>query len=210
MKFRNPETGFEYLTFKLIYGLFCSSMTNCKQCPLKRRKSPWGCLEYWTQNQGEAATLMGFEVIGDDVLDTNVGKKEDNMEKKEKHWLLAEDGDGIVCSECGTDFCVLINEVERFNYCPNCGVKLAAPIEPRLTEDELAICKLTGANYVTRDKNNDRYVLLWAEKPDQKTEDGRYLPKVGTVGAPYCEMWVDCFPSVKPGDCICVEEVQHG
>lgn len=36
-------------------------------------------------------------------------------------WYLADDGDGVVCSECGEDFCVLLYEVMRFKYCPNCG-----------------------------------------------------------------------------------------
>ena len=36
-------------------------------------------------------------------------------------WEDASDGDGIVCSKCGADFCTMINETKRFNYCPNCG-----------------------------------------------------------------------------------------
>ena len=36
-------------------------------------------------------------------------------------WYLADDGDGVVCSECGEDFCALLNEAMRFKYCPNCG-----------------------------------------------------------------------------------------
>lgn len=40
---------------------------------------------------------------------------------KHGRWYLVDDGDGAVCSECGTDFCALLNEVMRFKYCPNCG-----------------------------------------------------------------------------------------
>lgn len=40
---------------------------------------------------------------------------------KHGRWYLADDGDGVVCGECGTDFCVLLHEVMRFKYCPNCG-----------------------------------------------------------------------------------------
>lgn len=43
------------------------------------------------------------------------------IEFKRGRWYLANDGDGVVCSECGTDFCVLLNEVMNFKYCPNCG-----------------------------------------------------------------------------------------
>lgn len=45
-------------------------------------------------------------------------------EIKDGRWYLADDGDGLVCSECGEDFCVLLNEVERFKYCPNCGARM--------------------------------------------------------------------------------------
>lgn len=43
------------------------------------------------------------------------------VEAKRGRWYLADDGDGLVCGECGQDFCVLFNEVMRFKYCPNCG-----------------------------------------------------------------------------------------
>ena len=39
-------------------------------------------------------------------------------------WEEADDGDGAVCSVCGEDFCNVYLEVERFNYCPNCGAKM--------------------------------------------------------------------------------------
>ena len=42
-------------------------------------------------------------------------------EIKHGRWYLADDGDGVVCSECGEDFCNIYLEVERFKYCPNCG-----------------------------------------------------------------------------------------
>ena len=39
-------------------------------------------------------------------------------------WIPAEDGDGIVCSWCETDFCTLTNETESFLYCPHCGARM--------------------------------------------------------------------------------------
>ena len=39
-------------------------------------------------------------------------------------WEEADDGDGVVCSVCREDFCNIYLEVDRFNYCPNCGMKL--------------------------------------------------------------------------------------
>lgn len=40
---------------------------------------------------------------------------------KHGNWYIADDGDGLICSECGEDFCNIYLEVERFKYCPNCG-----------------------------------------------------------------------------------------
>jgi len=45
-------------------------------------------------------------------------------EKPESHWLLADDGDGVVCPNCGTDFCILTNDTDNFDFCPKCGKKL--------------------------------------------------------------------------------------
>lgn len=39
-------------------------------------------------------------------------------------WEEADDGDGVVCSVCGEDFCTIYLETERFNYCPNCGCRM--------------------------------------------------------------------------------------
>lgn len=45
----------------------------------------------------------------------------DVAEVRHGRWEEASDGDGIVCSECRTDFCTMIHDTEKFNYCPNCG-----------------------------------------------------------------------------------------
>ena len=39
-------------------------------------------------------------------------------------WIEAEDGDGVICSVCREDFCTIIHETDRFNFCPNCGADL--------------------------------------------------------------------------------------
>ena len=48
----------------------------------------------------------------------------DVAEVKRGEWKEAEDGDGIVCSVCGSDFCTLVLDVYGYNYCPNCGAKM--------------------------------------------------------------------------------------
>lgn len=39
-------------------------------------------------------------------------------------WELADDGDGVVCSECGTDFCILVYATDDFHFCPSCGADM--------------------------------------------------------------------------------------
>ena len=53
--------------------------------------------------------------------EVRVAPAADVVEVKHGRWYLADDGDGLVCSECGEDFCNIYLEVERFKHCPNCG-----------------------------------------------------------------------------------------
>lgn len=63
---------------------------------------------------------------------------------KHARWDLADDGDGVVCSECGVDFCLLIHETDNFNYCPRCGSKMD---QPKLTQEEFTSlhCSVCGS-----------------------------------------------------------------
>lgn len=42
---------------------------------------------------------------------------------KHGRWIEADDGDGVVCSECGTDFCTLFYRREDLKYCI-CGARM--------------------------------------------------------------------------------------
>lgn len=64
------------------------------------------------------AEHYAYDIIKRELM---VAPGSDVTEVKRGRWYLADDGDGVVCDECGTDFCVLFNEVMRFKYCPNCG-----------------------------------------------------------------------------------------
>lgn len=78
--------------------------------------------------------------------------------------------------------------------------------KPKLTEQELNICKLLGAKWVSRDGEGYNYmgvVKLWREKPQMGKSPCYYLTE-GTYIAT-CEL--DCFPSLKPGDCVNVEDL---
>lgn len=218
MKFRNPETGEVFEDIGDAFGKFCDEQNHCSsrnsKCPMFDMilSSPLSCTDWAHSNPLRAAELMGYEVI-DDAKDTNVPTKEEenmeNMEKKDKHWLLANDGDGIVCPECGMDFCVLTNDTDYFNYCPYCGEKLAAPIEPRFTNAELEICKAVGAKWVTRDRSlgESKVIRLWIGEPE-KNEYGNY-PAIPSISIYLGALMAELFPTIKPGECICVEEVQQ-
>ena len=63
----------------------------------------------------ENANILNAQAIRD-----NLKPLLDETDRRGR-WYLADDGDGLVCGECGEDLCVMLNEVMRFKYCPNCG-----------------------------------------------------------------------------------------
>ena len=73
----------------------------------------------------ENANILNARAIRDNlkpILDKIVDiTAADVAEVNHGRWYLADDGDGLVCSECGEDFCNIYFEVDRFKYCPNCG-----------------------------------------------------------------------------------------
>lgn len=74
--------------------------------------------------------------------------------------------------------------------------------EPKLTEQELAICKAVGAKWVERQGEPfDYQVHLWSEKPDKSmnTEETSRI-RIGGIRT-------ELFPSVCPGDLVNVEEI---
>lgn len=77
----------------------------------------------------------------------------------------------------------------------------------QLTEPELAICRLIGVNWVTREPNPDYSagVYLWDKNPVGK--NGSYIDDVSLDNIFIAIVNCSLFPSVFPGDCI---EVPNG
>ena len=78
--------------------------------------------------------------------------------------------------------------------------------KPKLTEQELNICKLLGTKWVSRDGEGYNYmgvVKLWREKPQIGNTPCYYLTEVTYIAT--CEL--EYFPSLKPGYCVNVEEL---
>ena len=76
-------------------------------------------LKRWSDACG--AESYAYSRVLDDIAEAPIA---DVVEVKHGRWYLADDGDGLVCGECGEDFCHIYLEVERFNYCPNCGAQM--------------------------------------------------------------------------------------
>ena len=71
----------------------------------------------------EAGFGASFKVVHEEDINKAPTIDPESL-RPQGEWEDAEDGDGLVCPSCGVDFCVLANETERFNYCPNCGAKM--------------------------------------------------------------------------------------
>ena len=85
MKFRNPETG-EVFSGSILrrYNPFCHA-TICSKCPLQGPVTNCAdtsdCSIWVVEHPHEAARLMGYEVVEDDMPETAKHKEEANMDK---------------------------------------------------------------------------------------------------------------------------------
>ncbi len=81
---------------------------------------------------------------------------------------------------------------------------------PRLTEPEIAIMRAVGAKYVS--SLDHEVVALWGDKPtfDADIKDGWDYTFSFRAEHLIAGVSAALFPSVKPGDCIRLEEVEDG
>ena len=75
-------------------------------------------LVQWHWDDSCGAECYAYGIVLDDIDEAPIA---DMAPVKYGRWYLADDGDGVVCGECGQDFCNIYLEVESFKYCPNCG-----------------------------------------------------------------------------------------
>lgn len=76
MKFRNPETG-EVVTDEQAHGQFCMGR-NCCECPMNQTQE--NCIGFRRSRPHEAACLMGFEVVEDDMPEAAKHKETNAIE----------------------------------------------------------------------------------------------------------------------------------
>lgn len=91
---------------------------------LEKQDIPNKCTKCFFVNSNDECILQDDDTnfmadTWDDLLRNCPLKEVEQV--KHGRWELAEDGDGVVCSHCGKDFCILIYETDDFKYCPNCG-----------------------------------------------------------------------------------------
>lgn len=153
------------------------------------------CKEECENAPQESALKMGFEVIEDeDEIDISSMTLAQAKEYCYMHY-------GSGCRADGTD-CVLAK-------CGVCGeiVHLWDIEYDLLTPQELEICRAVGAKWITRDTfGKHPSICLWNGKPYKDESANIYFvchDKVMILAS------VDesIFRSIKPGDCICVEEL---
>ena len=105
MKFKKDGKVFDDIQKALSHYCRPHQPPLCSGCVFRDFKEP--CGKFAWENPAEAARLMGYEVV-----------------EEETGWTLAEDGDGVVCPHCGSDFCTLVYNAEEFIFCPSCGKKV--------------------------------------------------------------------------------------
>lgn len=204
MKFKDAKTGTVYSDIESARIRFCDGR-NCFDCPvgIRNNKSSFMCGKYTSDNPAEAALRMGYEVI----LDEDDSTMENVAEKPVLNWTVIDiidwcnrqDG----CKNC--KFVTSGYKCKFMDFFPCRWAEQLVEAEAEydddvLTDEEAAICKASGAKYVTRDKTkNSELVVLWDHIPEICTLEGNYG---GTFIAQYDRKY---FPSVNPGDIIEIE-----
>ena len=74
----------------------------------------------------------------------------------------------------------------------------------RLTPEELEICKPLNAKWLTREEDEPTVIQIWGEKPRCAIYNGKKSYE-GSVAIAQVDS--EKFPSVRPGDCINVEDL---
>ena len=74
---------------------------------------------------GSDATARELEKVYFQGMDEAM-KKRDVQPIVHGKWIMADDGDGKICSICRTDYCHIVLPVDEWIFCPTCGAKMDA------------------------------------------------------------------------------------
>lgn len=196
MKFKKDGKVFEDIEDAREY--FCSAISICDDCALRKIE----CDERCENNPKKYAKLMGFEII-EDEKGTDVPQDIGGMTLEQaKEYCIEKRKEATTF--CG-DSCKL------FQFCVCNGISDGSVINwnldrQRLTPEELEICRALGAKWVTLSERGLR-VDLWAEKPIQCRDENGSIYFVCAGADNVAMVKKSAFQSVKPGDCISVEDL---
>lgn len=202
MKFRNPETG-EVLYIPDAVDKYCEGRWCGDTCNLYFACGHKLCGDWAENHPYEAARLMGYEVVQDDMPET-AKHKEDNMDKPRIAQVLGveieerfdagpykdayADLHGVIRTNIGTlmdadRVCELINHPDRIIR------------KPRFTQQEVERAKAIKLIYPTayRLEEADPLIRVW-------NKEGKLLSHVDTV----------LFPSLQPGQSYTLDEIIGG
>lgn len=196
MKFRNQQG--EVLSISEAVDHECSYVS-CEHCKLSPGISNDDivCVDWAESHPHEAARLMGYEVVEDEMREEmrepqlNAENKEDNMDKPLRDWTLGECmGEcskltyrGLTCEQCPLDK-ICGSAVDEWNLTD----------KPRFTQQEVEDAKILArallADGFERDTTGD----------------------VFATSSVACRTLIDSrmFPSIQPGQSVALDEIIGG
>lgn len=202
MKFSKDRIVLDRIEALRMYA--CNLFKSCECCKLyyKNNGRKLGCIHFLHSNPLEAAALLGFEVIDDktdSVVETPFDIGNMTLAQAIEYCSKWAHEHGYPCEKTGC-------ELRRRHICMDWVHEWDFD---RLTPNELEICKALGAKYVTRSENG-LCTELWSTAPMKRRDDDEKVYFVACGIGPIANTDHSLFPSVKPGDCINVEELIGG
>lgn len=139
MKFRS-KTGEVALTIEQALAQFCDSKEDCDYCELREPVQQYAgtkrpCHEYVRANPHEAARLMGYEVVEDDMLEPTKHKEEANT---------ANAVEGMCCDCAHGGPCCSWDENENCQHKKEDGTCWVPYTKEEANMDKPRICEVLG------------------------------------------------------------------
>lgn len=194
MKFKKDGKVFDDIMKARRYH--CNITEDCDKCFPKGAS----CSEECRNNPRKSARLMGFEVIEDGYdkmgLPIDIGSM--TMAQAKEYCREFRHKNGYPCEEKGCELKkrhICMDWVHEWDF-------------ERLTPQELEICRDIGAKWISMDYGKEPLLIdkvyFWRDKPE--LDGDRYSPNRPCLAFVSSSL----MPSVRPGDCINVEELLNG
>ena len=213
MKFRNKETTEVLDDISKVADRYCINH-DCfwQRCPMEDATKGEPCGTWAKGHPHEAAALMGYEVVEDEMREEmrepqlNAGDKEANTDKPLKDWTLEECrshcekvlGSGDDCKGCALEYLIRNGEC-IFKDCPrdiNFESMDTRNKKPRFTQKEVERAKAIKVLYPE----------LCYIKADDRCVRGLKTGKES--------IFLDCvlswFPSLRPNETVTLDEIRGG